>query len=157
HERLRGLLDGDELQVVALRVTRDREGARLERIRTWVRELDEIRPRYDSLVEEVARHDSDSRRFQESLKKTELLDLLDENKLSNLRILESGDLPVQKSGPNRAIRTLLGAAFGFMVGACMALLRHRFAGSVRRAQDLESAGFEVLGVVPDSKAVATRE
>src|SRR5262249_22722546 len=44
HERLRGLLDGDELQVVALRVTRDREGARLERIRTWVRELDEIRP-----------------------------------------------------------------------------------------------------------------
>jgi Mrp family chromosome partitioning ATPase len=37
----------------------------------------------------------------------------------------------------------------------VAMLRHGFDGSVRRAQDLEAAGAEVLGVVPESKAVAS--
>jgi len=157
YERLRGLLDDDELKVVELRVTRDRQAARLDKLRARVQGLDEIGPCYDSLVDEVQKHEGDSKRFLESLKKAELLNLLDENKLSNLRILEAGDLPVQKSGPNRVLRTLFGAACGLIVAVCVALLRQRLDGSVRRAEDLESAGAEVLGIVPETRALAVNE
>jgi uncharacterized protein involved in exopolysaccharide biosynthesis len=154
HDRLAGLLDDDELKVVELRVSRDRQAARLEQLRARVQGLDEIAPCYDALVDEVSKHENDSKRFLESLGRAELLNLLDENKLSNLRILEPGDLPVEKSGPNRALRTLFGAACGLLVGICVALLRQRFDGSVQRAQDLEEAGAEVLGVVPETRALA---
>jgi uncharacterized protein involved in exopolysaccharide biosynthesis/Mrp family chromosome partitioning ATPase len=157
YERLRGLLNEDELKLVGLRVTRDQQAARLEQLRKRVQGLEEIAPAYDALVQEVAKHENDGRRFLESLKRTELLNLLDENKLSNLRRVEAGDLPVEKSGPNRALWALAGAAFGLMLGVGVALLRHRFDGSVRRAQDLQAVGAEVLGVVPESRAVASND
>ena len=156
YERLRALLDEDELKAVALRVMHDRQAARLEKMRTRLEGLEQVGPRYEALVAEVAKHQDDSRRFLENLKKTELLNLLDEHKLSNLQILQAGDLPMKKSGPNRSLWTLVGTSFGFMLGLCVAFVRHRLDGSVRRAQDLESAGTEVLGVVPEIKAVAAQ-
>jgi succinoglycan biosynthesis transport protein ExoP len=157
YERLRSLLDEDELKLVAARAAHDGQAARLAQLRKRLEEYEEVGPRYVALVGEVATREDNSRRLLESLQRSELLNLLDENKLSNLRVLEPGDLPAQKSGPNRALRTLIGSAFGCMLGLCIALLRHRFDGSVQRAQDLAAVGAEVLGVVPESRAVAAQE
>jgi uncharacterized protein involved in exopolysaccharide biosynthesis/Mrp family chromosome partitioning ATPase len=152
HDRLRTQLDDDQLRAEALRVTRGCSAARLAELRARLGELEQLGPRNDALRDESVRLEGDSKRFLENLKKVEVLNLLDERKLSNMQVLAVGDLPLTKTGPNRARWTMVGAAMGFLVALCAALVRQRLDGHIRRPQDLEAIGIETLAVVPELKA-----
>jgi uncharacterized protein involved in exopolysaccharide biosynthesis/Mrp family chromosome partitioning ATPase len=156
YDRLRAQLDVDEPRAVELRAADEGRRGRMAKLRARLEELDKIAARHARLQEDVQKHEADRKRFVESRQKFELLNLLDEHKLSNLEILEAGDLPVEKSGPRRGMWAISGAVLGLLLGLCLALARHRFGSQVHGAQDLEAAGVDVLGVVPETKGFGSR-
>ena len=149
HERLQTQLDESELASVGLRVAHDLRVARLADLRTRLQALEQLGPRHATLESEVKEREADGKRIQENLKSLEVLNLLDERKISNLRILEPGDLPIYKTGPNRMRLVTMGAALAFLFGLGIALLRDRMDTSLRRERDLHAIGAAVLGVIPE--------
>ncbi len=149
HERLQTQLDESEQAIVSLRASHDLRVARLADLRTRLQALEQVGPRHASLRAEVAAREAEGRRIQQNLKSLEILNLLDEQKISNLRILERGDLPIHKTGPNRMRLVMMGAALGFFLALGMALLRDRMDGSLRRERDLHAIDATVLGVIPE--------
>src|SRR5262249_39734354 len=90
YEHLHTLLDEAELEAAAARAANGCRAARLERLRSRLQELENLGPRYQSLLAEIAAQSADSKALQENLGKIQLLNLLDEHKLSNIRVLEAG-------------------------------------------------------------------
>ena len=153
HERLQTKLDESELAIVGMREANDLRVARLADLRTRLQALEQVGPRHASLHDEVKAREADTKRIQEQLKSSEVLNLLDERKISNLKILELGDIPIGKTGPNRMRLVMMGAALALFVGLGLALLRDRMDSSLRRERDLHAIDAAVLGVIPELKGV----
>lgn len=151
YDRLQTQLDESELAIVGLRVANDLGVARLAELRTRLQALDQVGPRHANLHEEVKAREAETKRIQENRKSLEVLNLLDERKISNLKILELGDTPIGKTGPNRMRLVMMGAALAFLMGLGAALLRDRTDGSLRRERDLHAIDAAVLGVIPELK------
>jgi receptor protein-tyrosine kinase len=149
HERLQTQLDESKLAIVGLRVAHDLRVARLDELRTRLQALEQEGPRHAALVSELKAREADTKRIQDNLKSLEVLSLLDEQKISNLKVLEPGDVPILKTGPNRMRLVVMGAALAFLLGFGVALLRDRMDGSLRREQDLHAIDAAVLGVIPE--------
>ena len=149
HERLQTQLDESRLAIVGLRVAHDLGVTRLAELRQRLQALEQVGPRHAALVSELTAREADQKRIQENLKSLEVLNLLDEQKISNLQVLERGDLAVFKTGPNRMRLVMMGGALAFFFGLGIALLRDRMDGSLRREHDLHAIDTAVLGVIPE--------
>ncbi|HEX6810693.1 MAG TPA: hypothetical protein VF384_03625 [Planctomycetota bacterium] len=155
--RLQTQLDDVRLDLGPTRITKDQRAERLAQMRKQLQQLEQHRSRHATLQASVLACEAEAKRIIENLKAQEVVNLLDENKIGNLRTLEAGDLPIQKTGPNRS-RYLLGGAFvGLVLGFGFASLRQRLDRSLRRPGDLMATGTPLLGVIPELTGKAARQ
>ncbi|MEM7204028.1 MAG: hypothetical protein AAF628_27450 [Planctomycetota bacterium] len=140
----------DEVQAELAGVSEARlnRGERLIELGDHLDAIKVAEPEFARRKLEVERRENTARSVRASLEEARLFNMLDESKLSNLRILERGSLPRTKSGPRRARLLLLGGVVGLVLGVMMASLRQFADGRVRRKADVAAAGVRLLGTVP---------
>jgi uncharacterized protein involved in exopolysaccharide biosynthesis/Mrp family chromosome partitioning ATPase len=156
YDWLRGELDKVQIALGTLRETTRQRKDQVTSVRQRLDTLERLRHQYEWLRAEAARHESQSNRFLESRRNLELLNLLDEHKISNLTVLEGANVPLEKTGPNRLRLLGAGVFLGFVLGAALAFLRDRFDGCLRRARDVEQLGAATVSVVPELPRSLTR-
>jgi len=85
--------------------------------------------------------------------RTEVLGVInEEERMSNLVVLQEASLPTVKSGPQRTKPSLIGLVLGGVAGVALALGLQVLDNKIRSARDIEShLKMRVLGVVPEQR------
>ena len=73
----------------------------------------------------------------------------EESELGNVEVLRSATVPTIPISPNVKQNIILGILLGLGLGIGLAFLNDALSGQLRRPEDLQRRGFNVVGVVPD--------
>lgn len=126
----------------------------LEGLRKRLQALNESGPRSEALAAEVTRRRLVAQNLAERRERLEMMGLLDDQRLGNLKTVEAAVTPLAKLGPARGKFLLFGCVLGACAGLSIALWRSLTDPLLRRPGELAQFGGEpVLAVVPKSKVV----
>ncbi len=136
---------------LSLEIDRQAEQLAAERRKETKARLDSLlarKEKVDKLESDVRRAELDFRAEEERMRLATRKNLAAQEGISALGVIAHPNLPLEKAGPNR-FKIMLGGLFGgFFFGLFLVTLGFLTDRRVRRAEDLEDLGLEVLAVLP---------
>lgn len=119
------------------------------RVRTALRALQDIEPKYVSLRDALAKADDDVKSGDQALNAANTRKQLRLGNFSALRETEKASYPLEKEGPNRSKLILGGLFVGLFLGMGIIIMRTLPDNVVRTREDLENVdGIAVIGIMP---------
>jgi capsular exopolysaccharide synthesis family protein len=118
--------------------------------------LESYRPRLNRIPEQTIQREQLDRRiaqaeafYQQISADLQQTIIAEESELGYVETLTQATVPVVPVRPNLNQNVILGILLGLGFGVGLAFLREAMAGELRRPEDLQRKGFNVLGVIPD--------
>jgi uncharacterized protein involved in exopolysaccharide biosynthesis len=157
----------EELTIRSIELRRERE-TRTRTVALWrdseeqqnvrLRAALKCAPTHRDLAQSTQRAKTRVNQLSAALERTQAIALLDrQEEMDSLRIALSGDLPLQKEGPQRGRFLLLGLAGGVAAGLFLAALRFLMDTRLHDPEALRrEAGVNLIGVVPDRRGARMR-
>lgn len=151
--RLSETLDQSKLERTSLRSSSSKKRERYDELKDKLVKLEQCEPQHRLLEIDANRKRARATRFLEAYDRAELLYLLDQVKMSNLRVIQAATFPLARIGPLRAKRVFISLVLGLALGLGIAFALHIFDRRLRTSTQAESAlSIPVLAVVPEAKA-----
>ncbi len=152
-ERLNESLDASNIERTSLRSSFAKKREQFDEIQTKLVKLEECEPQHRLLEIDALRKRERATRFLEAFDRADLLNLLDQVEMSNLRVIQAATFPLGKVGPLRAKLVFIFLVLGIAVGIGIAFALHIFDRRLRSAVDVEGAlSIPLLALIPDTEA-----
>ncbi len=157
YTRLREQLDRNREEDVSLRSSSSKRVERLTHLRERLVTLERCGPALRVLETAAKQNKARLDSFLVARERVGTLDLLDSEKMINLRPLQAATFPLAKSGPKRGRLVMIGGMLGLACGIGLGFLRQSLDRRVRTTEDVGRVlGTPVLGVVPDLRRKGPR-
>lgn len=112
--------------------------------------LDQCEPDLRAKEKQYELKAADALRFTEAFDRYSVSKALDTAKMSNLRVIQSAQMPFDKFAPNRKVPVVMGLMMGLGAGFLLAFLRATTDRTLRSARDVERIlGVPVICAVPE--------
>ena len=152
--RLQRNLDETNIERTSLLASATRKRERFETLQDELVNLEQCEPQHRLLEIDSNRKRDRATRFLEAYERAELLNLLDQVEMSNLRVLQHASFPLEKSGPVRTKLAIMGLVFGLAMGLGLSFALGMFDKRMRNpALVAYELGIPVLATVQDSRAM----
>lgn len=153
-ERLQRNLDDAKLEKQTLSETKVHKEGQLSEVQDQLVKLEQCEPQHRLLEIDSTRKRDRATRFLEAYERAELLSLLDQVEMSNLRVLQAATFPIEKIGPLRTKLAMMGMILGTALGIGLAFGKSILDKRLRNVAGAESAtSSRVLAIVPESSDV----
>ena len=148
--RLNETLDESNVERTSLRSSFTKKRERYNELRNKLVKLEECEPESRLLEIDAIRKRARATRFLEAYDRADLLNLLDQVEMSNLRVIQSATFPLGRIGPLRAKMVIISLVLGLALGVGLAFALHIFDRRLRSAHAAESVlSLPVLSIVPE--------
>ncbi|MBI1849681.1 MAG: hypothetical protein HYR85_05005 [Planctomycetes bacterium] len=149
-ERLQGRLEAIAEERQGRETSTKPRKERLQSLQNELLTMQALEPQYRALEMSSDQIHKQLVQFNDARDRAETISLLDQVKMSNLRVIQEATLPLTKTSPNRFKIAGIGAFLGLLVGIGLAFPRQVLDRTMRRPREAERAlGLPVLQVVPD--------
>ena len=157
-ERLNARLDESTIERASLSSLFKEKRERLEEAQAKLIKLEECEPQHRLLEIDANRQRERATRFLEAFDRADLLNLLDQVEMSNLRVIQAATYPLGKIGPLRSKMVFIGLALGLALGIAIAFALHIFDRRLRNPNDLASIlAMPVLATIPDAAPLKVKK
>jgi uncharacterized protein involved in exopolysaccharide biosynthesis len=150
YHRLRAQLEDIESEEEGIRHATVERKQRLGELRRRHEAIRQCEVEHAALQFEAERRRKQVSDFAQARDRASVLNLLDQVKMSNLRVIQGATLPFEPDPRNRFKLAGIGLTLGLFFGAGLAVLLQTLGRTVRRPHDVERIlGARILHVVPD--------
>lgn len=153
--RLNETLDQSKVERSALKSSSTLKHERHNDLKDKLVKLEQCEPQHRLLEIDADRKRARATRFLEAYDRAELLHLLDQVEMSNLRVIQAATFPLGRIGPLRAKRVVIALVLGLALGIGLAFALHIFDRRLRTANQAESIlSIPVIAVIPAVRGAA---
>jgi uncharacterized protein involved in exopolysaccharide biosynthesis len=140
----------NELEVNALRARREVIRKQMDSYNAEVKRLDDLKPEYQSLNEELSLARDNYRMYQTKYEEFRISDALDAKGIANINVLEKAQPPLTPIPTKTALILFLAVLFGLFGGIGIALVIQLFTGTLSKQDDVEHyLKLPVLASIPE--------
>lgn len=147
---LRDRLDEVKEESTSLHRGAEKRQERLTQLRTEIVKLEQCAPALNVLESDAEQCRQRAAQFLAAREKVGVVNQLDRMNMINLRLVQSANVPLRKSGPRRGRLLLIGGLLGLGFGTVLAFARHHLGRRLRSPADVERVlGSNLIAVVPE--------
>jgi len=137
YEQLESALLTEKAAITSLRAKSDAQKKQLVDAQAELKNLNDAEAKITSLTRETSVQDNNYRKYSESLEQARINFAMDNERISNIRVVQAATLPIKAIKPNKLVDLTLGLILGILGAIVLAIFSEHLDHSIKTPEEAE--------------------